>query len=338
MFANSVQYTKNIDQRIACLSAKVCHIQRVVFRALGLQKRYCKNWIHRNVCWIENLRTRENDRDREELELKKNKCSNDASAKLLWRNINAIHTTLLLKNFLCADCLIMYFHRVWRNGKCRRSSSTSIGRFFRLERCWPKRKKGEHDSSKRADRRRGISSRLLRCHWTKKKNVNSETWINLDEFSRMKNRLKMKFQRLLFFSLFLSFFLYFFLWIIFFCFSVTLRFKSQFLSSRYGATYLSILAGIIWLSGAASIRLCHVFVLFGMTKPNSKNHSSRQWPLKRSFCSNLNRSSGSAELKFISLDTARQRSILLGTRASCSTSGTDLRERNVVKVRKIRFF
>lgn len=43
-------------------------------------------------------------------------------------------------------------------------------------------------------------------------------------------------------------------------------------------TDLSTLAGIICDSGAASIRDCHVFVEFGITKPNSKNHSSKQRP------------------------------------------------------------
>ena len=38
------------------------------------------------------------------------------------------------------------------------------------------------------------------------------------------------------------------------------------------------LAGIIWLSGAASIRDCQVLVELGMTKPKSKFHSSRHRP------------------------------------------------------------
>lgn len=38
-------------------------------------------------------------------------------------------------------------------------------------------------------------------------------------------------------------------------------------------THVSTLAGIIWDSGAASIRDCQVFVELGITKPNSKNHS-----------------------------------------------------------------
>lgn len=33
------------------------------------------------------------------------------------------------------------------------------------------------------------------------------------------------------------------------------------------------LAGIIWDSGAASIRDCQVLVELGITNPNSKNHS-----------------------------------------------------------------
>ena len=89
-------------------------------------------------------------------------------------------------------------------------------------------------------------------------------------------------------------------------------------------THFNTLAGIIWLSGAAWIKLCHVLVLLGMTNPNSKNHSSRHLPLNNTFCSNLNLSIGSAELKLISRDTARHFRIFLGTLASCSTSGTDL--------------
>lgn len=38
-------------------------------------------------------------------------------------------------------------------------------------------------------------------------------------------------------------------------------------------THVSTLAVIIWDSGAASIRDCQVFVEFGITKPNSKDHS-----------------------------------------------------------------
>lgn len=38
-------------------------------------------------------------------------------------------------------------------------------------------------------------------------------------------------------------------------------------------THVKTLAGIIWDSGAASIRDCHVLVELGITKPNSKNHS-----------------------------------------------------------------
>lgn len=35
------------------------------------------------------------------------------------------------------------------------------------------------------------------------------------------------------------------------------------------------MAGIIWDSGAASIRDCHVLVELGITNPNSKNHSGQ---------------------------------------------------------------
>jgi len=41
-------------------------------------------------------------------------------------------------------------------------------------------------------------------------------------------------------------------------------------------THVKTLAGIIWDSGAASIRDCHVLVEFGMTNPNSKNHSAQR--------------------------------------------------------------
>jgi len=85
----------------------------------------------------------------------------------------------------------------------------------------------------------------------------------------------------------------------------------------------STLAGIICDSGAASITFCHVFVELGMTKPNSKNHSSMHRPLNKTFCSIRNFSIGSTEEKLISLDTARHRRTLLGTLASCSTSGKD---------------
>ena len=137
---------------------------------------------------------------------------------------------------------------------------------------------------------------------------------------------------------------------------------------------VSTLAGIIWLSGAASIRLCQVLVELGITKPKSKFHSSRHLPLNKTcrlndflscscskdqkvcqgqlvqmytesetcqygvivlrsahfncailfntFCSNLNFSMGSMEEKLISLDTALHFNIFLGTRASCSSSGT----------------
>lgn len=40
--------------------------------------------------------------------------------------------------------------------------------------------------------------------------------------------------------------------------------------------YVKTLAGIICDSGAASIKDCHVFVEFGITKPNSKNHSEQK--------------------------------------------------------------
>jgi hypothetical protein len=45
------------------------------------------------------------------------------------------------------------------------------------------------------------------------------------------------------------------------------------LISNNDSKYLNTLAGIIWLSGAASIKLCHEFVLPGMTNPKSKYHS-----------------------------------------------------------------
>lgn len=45
-------------------------------------------------------------------------------------------------------------------------------------------------------------------------------------------------------------------------------------------THVKTLAGIIWDSGAASIRDCHVLVELGITKPNSKNHSGDgKWPV-----------------------------------------------------------
>lgn len=50
--------------------------------------------------------------------------------------------------------------------------------------------------------------------------------------------------------------------------------------------YLRTLAGIIWDSGAASIRDCHVLVELGMTNPNSKNHSSKQRPCTKILVSN----------------------------------------------------
>ena len=97
---------------------------------------------------------------------------------------------------------------------------------------------------------------------------------------------------------------------------------------------------------------CQVFVELGMTKPKSKVHSSNARPYRNSiyensqsgsvltkrtmlgfinvhtlnstFCSNRKFSNGSMDEKFISLETALQFSICLGTLASCSTSGWDL--------------
>lgn len=48
--------------------------------------------------------------------------------------------------------------------------------------------------------------------------------------------------------------------------------------------------------------------------------------LNNTFCSNLNFSIGSTEEKFISLEIARHFKIFLGTLASCSTSGMDLKK------------
>lgn len=45
---------------------------------------------------------------------------------------------------------------------------------------------------------------------------------------------------------------------------------------RVKISYVNTLAGIICDSGAASIKDCHVFVEFGITKPNSKNHSDKE--------------------------------------------------------------
>lgn len=82
-------------------------------------------------------------------------------------------------------------------------------------------------------------------------------------------------------------------------------------------------AGIIWLSGAASMMDCHVLVESGITNPNSKYHSSRHFPLNSTFCSNLNFSICSFDVKFNSRETARHFRIFFGTRASCSTPGCD---------------
>lgn len=52
------------------------------------------------------------------------------------------------------------------------------------------------------------------------------------------------------------------------------RRKTYFSSKKIEVkTHVKTLAGIIWDSGAASIRDCHVLVELGITKPNSKNHS-----------------------------------------------------------------
>lgn len=51
----------------------------------------------------------------------------------------------------------------------------------------------------------------------------------------------------------------------------------------YVKNYFKTLAGIIWDSGAASMVDCQVFVVFGLTQPISKNHSSMMRPLKRTF-------------------------------------------------------
>ena len=45
---------------------------------------------------------------------------------------------------------------------------------------------------------------------------------------------------------------------------------------KWVGTHVKTLAGIIWDSGAASIRDCHVLVELGITKPNSKNHSGQR--------------------------------------------------------------
>lgn len=105
--------------------------------------------------------------------------------------------------------------------------------------------------------------------------------------------------------------------------------------------YFSTDADIICDSGAASMIDCHVLVDIGITKPNSKNHSSRHRPLNKTFwknkpfvtertqpqthptCSSRNFSIGSFELKLNSLETARHFKIFFGTLASCSTSETE---------------
>ena len=53
----------------------------------------------------------------------------------------------------------------------------------------------------------------------------------------------------------------------------------------------------------------------GITKPNSKNHSSRQFPLKKTFCSNRNLSICWSEEKLISRETDLHFKIFFGTRA-----------------------
>ena len=76
---------------------------------------------------------------------------------------------------------------------------------------------------------------------------------------------------------------------------------------------LSTLAGIIWDSGAASIRLCHVLVELGMTKPNSKCQSSIILPLNRTFCSIRNFSIGSWLEKLISLENVKDSIITISS-------------------------
>ena len=58
-----------------------------------------------------------------------------------------------------------------------------------------------------------------------------------------------------------------------------------------------------------------------------KNTNWELHTLKRTFCSRRKFSRGSIEEKLISLDTALQFKILLGTLASCSTSGWDLKQK-----------
>ncbi len=62
----------------------------------------------------------------------------------------------------------------------------------------------------------------------------------------------------------------------------------------------------------------HVFI--------TRNQKWETPTLKRTFCSSRKFSRGSIEEKLISLETALQFKILLGTRASCSTSGWDLKQ------------
>jgi hypothetical protein len=59
----------------------------------------------------------------------------------------------------------------------------------------------------------------------------------------------------------------------------------------------------------------------------TKNKNWESHTLKRTFCSRRKFSRGSIEEKLISLDTALQFKILLGTLASCSTSGWDLKQK-----------
>ena len=51
---------------------------------------------------------------------------------------------------------------------------------------------------------------------------------------------------------------------------------------------LFTLAGIIWLSGAASIRLCHVLVELGMTKLKSRVHCNQQYKDNQQLTQNQN--------------------------------------------------
>ena len=88
--------------------------------------------------------------------------------------------------------------------------------------------------------------------------------------------------------------------------------------------YLKTSAGIIWDSGAASIKDCQVLVDPGMTYPNSKFHSSSTFPLKRTRCSSRNFSMASWDVKLSSRATALHLRTLFGTRASCSTSGLEM--------------